>query len=434
MIKKSGFALPVLAVLLSSMLFSVIAPNTAHAVVPPAGVVEIYPSGDATGVTDHLNIQNAMDSLEPGGKVVLADGHFYINAGIVVEGFNGTLEGSVRGNKLQTTLEAVAPFSFSHGTNYVPWNPVFPSMLFFEFPNGEVKVKDLIFQALAPAYVEARWVYGINTTALMHFIADFGGDVDVTYQNLELIAAQGDYYFDTNVVMGLHSMRGPTCAMPCIRNGDSSLHGAGHAVFKGIEASNIGDYTLAAMWYRDGTLKIEDISSDSSVAPWGLINMETHIANVYSAGSWNTIWMGYAEGGNTTVRGLLADGGWCPAIFIRNSENVDIRDSQISGCDGFGAPWRSSVYVRNDNRNVTIADNVFTDIRGVPAAIWVRPNLNNTEITIRDNYYDPSVFTGPPGPWAVNLGGDDSLVVEESLTPEQVLDVGENNILILGED
>jgi hypothetical protein len=395
-------------------------------------VIEVYPSGDTSGATDYLNIQNAMESLEPGGKVVLADGHFYINAGIVVEGFDGTLEGSVRGNKLRTTLEAVAPFSYTHGTNYLPFDPVMPSMLFFEFPENKVVVKDLIFQALAPAYVEARPFWGTTTTALVHFIADFGGDVDVTCKNLELIAAQGDYW-GSNVVVGIHSMRGPACDASCDRRFDPSLHGSGNAVFTGIKASNLPDYTISPMWYRDGTLKIADISSDAMVGAYGMINMKTDITNVYSTGSWRAIWLAYVAGGNTSVKGLLAEGGACPAILVQFAENVDIRDSQISGCNGFGVWWRNPIYVRNDNRNVTIADNVFTDIHDVPSAIFVRP-WNNTEILIRDNYYDPSYFTGPPGPWAVQLGSDDSLVIEPSLTPDQVLDLGEDNTLILGED
>ena len=428
--KKLGFALPVLAAaMLSAMLFSFIAPNTVHALGPPASVIEVYPSGDPTGATDYLNIQNAMDSLEPGGKVVLADGHFYINAGIVVEGFNGTLQGSLQGKKLQTTLEAIAPFSYTHATKYLPFDPVLPSMLFFEFPNGEVVVKDLIFQALAPAYVDWRPSFA---SALVHFIADFGGDVDVTYKNLELIAGEGDYG-GSNVAFGIHSMRGPACDAPCDRRLDPSLHGSGNAVFTGIEASNVRDYPITPMWYRDGTLKIADISSDANVGVWGMINMETDITNVYSAGSWRAIWLGFIAGGNTTVKGLLADGGLCPAILIQDSENVDIRDSWISGCDGLGVWWRNPIYVRNDNRNVSIADNIFTDIHDVPSAIFVRPFMNNTEILIRDNYYDPAYFTGPPGAWAVILGSDDSLVIEPSLTPAQVLDLGVNNILKLGE-
>lgn len=429
---KSSIRIALAAALLSSMLFSLIAPTTVHAVGPATSVIEVYPSGDTTGATDHLNIQNAMDSLEPGGKVVLAAGHFYINAGIVVEGFNGTLQGSLQGKKVQTTLEAVAPFIYTHLTSYLSF-PAMPSMLFFEFPENEVEVKDLILQALAPDYVEARSVWGITTTALFHFIADFGGDVDVTYRNLALIAAQGDY-FGSNVVFGIHSMRGPACADYCDRIGDPNLHGSGNAVFTGIEASNLFEYTIAPMWYRDGTLKIADISSDAMLGAYGMINMEIDITNVYSAGSWRAIWLEYVAGGNTRVKGLLADGGLCPAIFVQFAENVDIRDSQISGCNGFGAWWRNPIYVRRDNRNVTIADNIFTDIHDVPSAIFVRPDFNNTEILIRDNYYDPSYFTGPPGPWAVQLGSDDSLVIEPSLTPGQVLDLGENNTLKLGED
>jgi hypothetical protein len=168
---KSSIRIILAAALLSSVLFSVIAPDTIHALGPPARVIEVYPSSDTSGAADYLNIQNAMDSLEPGGKVVLAAGHFYINAGIVVEGFNGTLQGSLQGRRLQTTIEAVAPFSYTHATNYLPYDPqtyvdpVFPSMLFFEFPENKVEVKDLILQALAPDYVEPRPYWGTTTTA-----------------------------------------------------------------------------------------------------------------------------------------------------------------------------------------------------------------------------------------------------------------------------
>jgi hypothetical protein len=204
-------------------------------------------------------------------------------------------------------------------------------------------------------------------------------------------------------------------------------------VFEEIESSNLVEYAITPMWYRDGTLKIADISSDAVVVPWGMINMETDITNVYSAGSWRAIWLGWVIGGGTTVTGVLTDGGRCPAIAVQVVENVDIRDAQISGCNGFGW-WRNPIYVRNDNRNVTIADNIFTNIHDAPSAVLVRPFMNNTEILIRDNYYDPSYFTGQPGAWAVQLGSDDSLVIEPSLTPEQVLELGENNTLILGED
>jgi len=391
--------------------------------------ITVWPSGDTTGQVDYLNIQSAMETISPGGKVILAAGHFYINAGIVVEGFNGTLQGSLQGKKLRTTLEAVAPFSYTHGTNYLPFDPVLPSMLFFEFPENKVVVEDLIFQALAPAYVE--WRPGF-ASALVHFIADFGGDVDVTYKNLKLIAGVGNYY-GSNVAYGIHSMRGPACDTPCDRRLDPSLHGAGNAVFKEIDASNLVDYTVVPMWYRDSTLKIVDITGDATVGVWGMINMETDIKNVYSAGSWRAIWLGYAPGGNTNIKGLYADGGPCPAIVILDSENVDIRDSSISGCNGFGVPWRNPILIAPNNRNIMIVDNSIDGITGAHAAIGVLESQNNTEVTIRDNHYDLSYFTGPPGAWAVSLGSDDSLVIEPSLTLEQVLDLGVNNTLRLGE-
>lgn len=393
-------------------------------------VVTVHPSGDPSGYSDHQNLQNALESLEPGGKVVLAPGHFYIDAGVVVDGFNGTLQGSSKGKELLTTVEAVAPFHFTHETKYSPGDLVLPSMFFFEFPEGEIAVLDLILQAVEPAYVEPRAPYG---TALNHFIADFGGDVDVTYKNLRLIAGAGDYY-GSNVAIGIHSMRGPGCDAPCERGFDPGLHGIGNAVFSEIESSNVEDYVVAPMWYRDGTVKISGVNSQSTVAAWGMINMDVNISDAHVAESWRALWLGYASGGSMRVRGMWATGGSCPAIALFQTENVDIRDSLITGCNGFDQWWAMAILLSANNRNVTIVDNAIDGVTGVPAAIGAFSGRGNSDIVVRDNFYDPLYFTGPPGAWAVILGSDDSLVAEPDLTADQVLDLGTNNTLKLGGD
>ena len=66
--------------------------------------VVIEPSGDTTGVADADAIENALRDVAPGGTVKLAAGHFYVSESIVIEGFNGTLQGA---DKDVTIVEAV---------------------------------------------------------------------------------------------------------------------------------------------------------------------------------------------------------------------------------------------------------------------------------------------------------------------------------------
>jgi hypothetical protein len=413
-----------------------------------AKTITIFPSGDTTGAIDHATIQNAMDSAAAGSTVELAAGNFYVNQGIVVVGFNGTLRGTLNDHdeEILTTLEAVAPFEYSHATAYNRDNPgtlyddrIMPSVIFFEFPDGKITVKDLIFVANAPAYVEPRPMWGntnpdLDTTALTQFIGDFGNDVDPTYRNLTFIAGDGDY-FGSNVAAAIHTMRGPGCPGPdgCPRVGDASLHGVGNAVFKRIRASNVRDYVIVPMWYKNGTIDVEDVVSDvgTAVTVWGAMEMTVKVTDVESIDSWRSLVLSHIYGGKTQVRRLNSLGGVSPAVFIYNAENIDIRDSVLSGANGFGAWWRAPVYIRRYNRNITLVDNAFVEMTGVPMAVFALPGWGTTGVVLKNNYYDPDNFPGDPD-FAIVLGSDDSLVVEPSLQPDQVLDEGVNNTIKLG--
>jgi len=413
----------------------------------------VFPSGDEEGNIDHANIQSAMDSTAAGGTVRLAAGNFYVNKGIVVVGFNGTLRGTLSDDdeEVLTTLEAVVPnmpdepFQYSHETEYILDNEstssyndtIMPSMIFFEFPEGKITVRDLIFIANAPAYVEPRPMWGnpsSSTSALTHFIGDFGNNVDPTYLNLTFIAGEGDYS-GSNVAAAIHSMRGPFCPDPCDRVGDSSLHGIGNAVFKRIRATNVADYVIVPMWYKNGRLTIKDVVSNagSAVAVYGAIDMKVQIRDVESSDSWRSLWISHIYRGKTKVRSLTSLGGVSPAVFIYNAENIDIRDSILSGANGFGAWWRAPVYIRRYNRNIMLVDNAFVEMTGVPTAVFALPGWGTTGVVLKNNYYDPDNFPGAPdGAYAIVLGSDDSRVVEPSLQPNQVRDVGVNNTIKLG--
>lgn len=59
----------------------------------------IYPSGDVTGATDQASIQAALDTAgsDENANIKLAEGTFYLNGGVGVIGFRGTLKGVGKG-------------------------------------------------------------------------------------------------------------------------------------------------------------------------------------------------------------------------------------------------------------------------------------------------------------------------------------------------
>ena len=345
-------------------------------------------------------------------------------------------------------MEAVAPFEFSHRTDYgpdVPLTPdyddrIMPSVIFLEFPEGQITVRDLIFVANAANYVDSRPMWGNpnplwSTTALTQFIADFGNDVDPSYLNLTFIAGDGDFW-GSNVAAAIHSMRGPGCSTPCARLGNSDLHGVGNAVFKRIRSSHVRDYAIVPMWYKNGSIVVEDVISDFSAAVtvWGAMDMKTTITDVESSDSWRSLSLNYISGGKTRVRGLTSLGGLNPAAFIRSAQNIDIRDSFLWGADGREDWWRAPIFIAEDNRNITLVNNAIVQMTRVPVgAVIAWSGGNSSGVVLKNNYYDPSNFPGDPGgAYAIVLGSHDSRVVEPSLQPNQVVDVGVNNTIKVG--
>ena len=408
-----------------------------------------------------------MDAASPGSTVKLAAGCFYVNQGIVVQGFNGTLRGTLSDHdeEVLTTLEAVAPFQYSHATGYLEDNPatpiyddrIQPSVIFFEFPEEEITVRDLIFIANAPAYVVPRPMWGnsnpdLDTTALTQFIGDFGNNVDPTYLNLTFIAGSGDY-LGSNVAAAIHSMRGPGCPDCWPRVGNSDLYGIGNAIFKRIRASNIGDYVIVPMWYKNGSIVVEDVVSNigAAVTVWGAMEMTIKITDVESTDSRRSLELVRISGGKTKIRRLTSLGGVSPAIFMSLAENVDIRNCVLSGANGFydderrSNSWRAPISIRRQNRNITFVDNAIVNMIDVPMAVIAMPYEGNTGVVLKNNEYDPDNFPGYagdydfdnfpegyPGGYAIVLGSDDSRVVEPTLQPDQVGNLGVNNTIKLG--
>jgi hypothetical protein len=77
-----------------------------HLTAVAASDVTIAPSGDLSGVTDQLNIQGALDAAGTNkqAKIKLAAGTFYLNGGVGVTGFRGTLQGAGQGTTMVIAL------------------------------------------------------------------------------------------------------------------------------------------------------------------------------------------------------------------------------------------------------------------------------------------------------------------------------------------
>jgi hypothetical protein len=124
----------------------------------PAGAVTIAPSGDATGATDQVAIQAALDAAVAGGDstIKLVAGTFYINGGVGVTGFDGTLKGAGRD---ETTVIALGE-----------GDPLNRGSVFL-FADGKVTIKNLSID------VPDGSLYLDSNLGL--FISDGGAAIDI---------------------------------------------------------------------------------------------------------------------------------------------------------------------------------------------------------------------------------------------------------------
>lgn len=153
-------------------------------------VITVYPSGDISGFTDAENIENALSSTYPEGAVQLAQGEFYTNRPVVVEGFNGGLRGS---GKSKTTVIGV-------GTDTDPFplttiRDVFqdsfqdqPVLFYFPNPVEKVKVSDFTVTLSDGFFTEdtGGGFLGPNDMYGFFFVDIGPGNVNTSFSNLRL--------------------------------------------------------------------------------------------------------------------------------------------------------------------------------------------------------------------------------------------------------
>jgi hypothetical protein len=70
--------------------------------------IEVQASGDISGITDHFNINEALQNAGPGDVIKLGEGVFYLHKSIIKWDFNGTLKGSGMDKTVIQTAPGIA--------------------------------------------------------------------------------------------------------------------------------------------------------------------------------------------------------------------------------------------------------------------------------------------------------------------------------------
>ncbi len=172
---------------------------------PHHGVFTVAPSDDVTGVTDTINIQQALDdAIAAGGgsTVLLEEGDFYLCETIVGINFDGTIKGVGAG---RTVLHSVEGFPAQDTGNLGVANP--RMLMFYQDEDSTssrrhpYKIVLCDFSMKVDQPTEA-WYYGyfsaMNTVDIYGKIVDGYSDdasyFDATVKNVEFLGDLGDEY------------------------------------------------------------------------------------------------------------------------------------------------------------------------------------------------------------------------------------------------
>jgi hypothetical protein len=342
-------------------------------------VVKVQPSGDVSGVTDHFNINEALQNAGPGDVVQLKEGHFYLHKSLICEDFDGTLKGS---GKNKTTIQTApgVPFDVSEcpSLNW-PWATVgghfmicFPHSS--ESEGGSVTVSDLKIHVTEPA---TEWIAGngspddrlqaINT----HYVNLMGPapwpgdltlsdqlDLNVNYINLSIVGEEDSKGFLLSIgLAGFGASSGNFTAKNCdlINTGN----GINPHVFCGenslvtiknckIENTGTGSFSFNVTSYDVKGNVIRNVFSVGlqlySTYPFAPYEVPK---NLYSAIKDNSIEM---NAFNPSV----------PAIFCAVMHHVDVYNNIVSGTCGVGITAWGGNY--GTCENWSIKDNMFCDL------------------------------------------------------------------------
>lgn len=345
--------------------------------------------------------------------MLLTCGHFYANRAIVVDGFAGTLRGA---GSDETIVEAVRnpegdPTPYAVNSQYVTpdgeTEPVvqWPTLLHLEYP-GDVEIRRIRFHAANP--VDPSASQGPLQPAFYQLVVAWGGNGSCDVRECAFTATA-----DTETsVAAPHVMRG-TKAPGLI---GWLIDGTGRVDIRDCELENLG-WGPIIMWFRSSHITVKDIEARNVVT--GL----------------------YLEGlldGKTRVSDCRFRNGGFPNVLVRWSPHTTIKDCLFDGVGQGRQPdetWYPEpafvLHVDWDSFDVVIKDNRFAHLENEGGespggAIWCRP-WGNQDVTIKHNDYPKNL------PLAILLESNDSVVREPSLGGSQVLDLGTNNKVRVGD-
>ena len=409
-----------------------------------SGIVEyVTPSGDVTGQTDADNIEAALDIVKAtGGTVHLTEGDFYTSRNIIVENFNGILEGE--GMELTTIYAgrqseeigfeaAFSPYWFSTG-----YTNLFANVLQLDNSTGDVVITNLTIHVKDDQPTDIiPSENGEDATYLSTIIEILGGEHNTKIENVRLEGKESGAFGNVqgmNTAFGIHVMLNPP-----------GVKGKGNLTVSNTDIENIGKGAVLFMKYEDSSMiTIDDVRANNvgqGIRAGNIDNSSVKISNMNISlreSSFDGMWLYNILSGLEVSGNRIANGNWF-GIGISRVENAQIVGNIIE--DHQGCCWWAcgiGIWGPVSTNNNLVTDNKFINMSGNGGGILVWNNCSNN--IIEQNDYKLSNLPGwkestPYGPGAVLLGVDTqgNEVFEMKFPPQQgvtlcemVLDVSDD--------
>jgi parallel beta-helix repeat protein len=382
--------------------------------------VFVSPSGDASGVIDANNIEEALNEVKVfGGTVCLTDGEYYTSRNIVVENFRGTL----KGESMDNTIIHAGRKSPADGDGFVPaFNPWWAShgsaipelatVLQFDDASGSITITDLTVEAKddQPTDLTIDY-YGNPATYITTLIEIIGGEHDTRIENVRVegkeTGAEGNLY-GRNVDAAIH-------VMSVGYSGTKDLH------VKNIEIANT-IHGFMFMDYQDGsTVSIDGVRASN--VHRGIFGARVHspsavISNsdiVLSPNGWAGIDLRNTSGMEVTGNTVTGSAAW-GALWMRRLSNSTIVGNTIEDVE-FRNWWSTSIYLWNSHDN-RVSGNDFEDVSG--GAAGIRINVESSGNTLDHNNF---VKSGLPGWTATTPAGPGAILLYATTTGNAVFEM-----------
>ena len=360
-----------------------------------APVVNIPPSGDLTGATDQANIQAALDAAgsDTKARIKLAAGTFYLNGGVGVTGFEGTLLGS--GKDVTEVIALGVGSPANRGSVFL-------------FADGNATIKDLSIEVPdGSSYLDSH--SGLFTSDGGAAIDIFGGSASI--KNVRITSNGpfipfGDESLETGVL--LHNCDGS------FELKDSALERVKRAVIFNPEAPSQCDIKISGNHFEDnrggifllggefgflggnvGEASVTENTFDDtlvvdilgSFVEYPVDVRENEIEHSVLTGNWaiafdtgsgavnitgnetNGQYNGqnislFFQFGSSVISGNTVNGASFGAISVELSDNVTIKDNDLTDnpfIPGWSVPGleTSGAYVLIESTNVRIHDEML---------------------------------------------------------------------------